>query len=287
MSKQTQGVNIAHCSRCGLKHARPVGARCKTNLNVSAPAFTDGLGEEQQQHQGSNLHPAGSNIVMTESSATKDPASQVESKLHLILQKMHELENKNSRLEKRLDEQSMSAGSKPQPVHSSPKRSLRCSARGDSCFHRKRRMVSTSKQVTGDDSSDEDLTDFSHPRASSTQMSALSDHETSKEMPSLQFLKEDEKIQKKVQKQLERLQGQPRGTTSSGKKTIKSDVTSARGEDKTRLKNFELGTQLGLSVRRMEPRLKLQRHPPRTRRVTTSTPILANSPRTMWSTDTS
>ena len=128
MSKQTQGGNIAHFSRCGLKHARPVDARCKTNLNVSAPAFTDGLGEEQQQHQGSNLHPAGSNVVMAEGSATKDPASQVESKLDLILQKMHELENKNSRLEKRLDEQSMSAGLKPQPVHSSPKRSLRCSA---------------------------------------------------------------------------------------------------------------------------------------------------------------
>ena len=227
MSKQTQGVNIAHCTRCGLKHARPVGARCKTNLNVSAPAFTDALGEEQPQDQGSNLHPAGSNIVTTQSSTIKDPSSQVESKLDLILQKMHELENKNSRLEKRLDEQSMSAGSKPQPAHSSPKRSHRCSARGDPGFHRKRRMVNMRKQVTGDDSSDEDFTDLSHPRASSTQMSTLSDNETSKEMPSLQFLKEDEKIQKKVQKQLERLQGQPRGTTTSGNKTIKSGLHRA------------------------------------------------------------
>ena len=222
MPKQTQGGNIAHCTRCGLKHARPVGARCKTNLNVSAPAFTDALGEEQQQDQGSNLHPESSNVVTTQSSTIKDPASQVESKLDLILHKMHELENKNSRLEKRLDEQSMSAGSKPQPAHSSPKRSHRCSARGDPGFHRKRRMVNTRKQVTGDDLSDEDLTDFSHPRASSTQMSALSDNETSKEMPYLQFLKENEKIQKRVQKQLKRLQGQPRGTTSSGNKTIKS-----------------------------------------------------------------
>ena len=227
MSKPAQGSSIAHCTRCGTKHARPVGARCKTNLNVSAPVFSDSLGADQQQDQGSILQQASSNVATSASSSTKDPVSQVESKLDLILQKMHELENKNSRLEKRLDEQSVSAGSKPRPSHSSPKRSLRDSARCDPGFHRKRRVVHSRKQVSGDDSSDEDLTDFSHPRASSTQMSALSDNETSKEMPSLQFLKEEEKIQKKVQKQLERLQGQPRGPTNSGNKTIKSGLHRA------------------------------------------------------------
>ena len=113
MSKPAQGSSIAHCTRCGTKHARPVGARCKTNLNVSAPVFSDSMGADQQQDQGSILQQASSNGATSASSSTKDPVSQVESKLDLILQKMHELENKNSTLEKRLDEQSVSAGSKP------------------------------------------------------------------------------------------------------------------------------------------------------------------------------
>ena len=60
----------------------------------------------------------------------RDAASQVKSKLHLILQKIDELENKNSRLEKTLDEQRVPVGLKPQSIHSSPKCSHKCSKEG-------------------------------------------------------------------------------------------------------------------------------------------------------------
>ena len=62
------------------------------------------------------------------------------------------------------------------------------------------------------------------PQASSTQVSQLSDSEFSVTQPSLQFLREDDRTQRKVQKQLQKLQGQPRGTSNQGNKTFRSGL---------------------------------------------------------------
>ena len=36
-NKNSSKMAIADCNKCGIKHARPVGVRCRRNLNVSAP----------------------------------------------------------------------------------------------------------------------------------------------------------------------------------------------------------------------------------------------------------
>ena len=165
-----QTVNVAHCAKCAVKHARPVGARCRKNLNVSAPALSKAQ-EEDVQHQSDNSlqqQVAWDSGVGASALPAQDTASQVESKLDLILQKMHDLEKKNLKLEKRLDQQKLSVSSNPQPAHSSSKRSHKCSAQGDSRVSKKKRHPHTAKHVRMEDTSDEELTGFSSPQASST-----------------------------------------------------------------------------------------------------------------------
>ena len=82
-------------------------------------------------------------------------------------------------------------------------------------------MMHSAIHVKLHESSDEEFIDFSTPQASSTQILHLADSEVSREQSSLQFLKDDERTQRKVQKQLERLQGQPRESSHSGNKTVK------------------------------------------------------------------
>ena len=101
-------------------------------------------------------------------------------------------------------------------IHRSPKRVGSSSQRGTS---KHKHMRLHSKQARVEETSDEEFSDLTLPQGSSTQISHFSDSLAS--LPSLQLLKEDERTQRKVQKQLEWLQGQQRGARTADK-TIKS-----------------------------------------------------------------
>ena len=106
MSKSTY-TNMAGCSRCGIKHTRPVGNRCKRLLNISAPVVSERQQDDQADiSQQADQQATGSQHVLGESASsagTGSKTSKVESKLDLMLKKMDELENKNNQLERRLD----------------------------------------------------------------------------------------------------------------------------------------------------------------------------------------
>ena len=120
--------------------------------------------EEDAHHQGhtsEQQQTRSTSVLWASNSHEEDTASQVESKLNLIQQKMQELESKNLRLKKRLDQQRLPVNSNSQPTHSSPKRSHKCSSQGDSRAFKKKRPIHTAKQGRVDDSSDEELNDIS------------------------------------------------------------------------------------------------------------------------------
>ena len=218
MSKSTHS-NLAACSKCGIKHMRTVGIRCKRLLNISAPVVSDLQGDDQVNTSQQSVHEE--TATSTSSEGRESKSSQVESKLDLILKKMSELENKNHLLEKRLDERPHPSGSRLRLSHSSPKRSHACSRQ---CEHKPAsKSRHSSKKVKMQESSDEECS-MATPQASSTHLSNLSDSDLSVTQPSLQFLKEDDRTQQKVQKQLQKLQGQTRGTSSQGNKTFKSGL---------------------------------------------------------------
>ena len=225
MSKSTH-TNMAGCSRCGIRHTRPVGNRCKRLLNVSAPVGSETHQEDQADtSQQADQQATGSQQSLGESAAsaaTGSKTSQVESKLDLILKKMGELEDKNNQLERRLDKHPQTSGTTSRLSHSSPKRSHICSGQCEPKLTTKPRRAA--KQVKLQESSDEEYSSVQTPQASSTQVSQLSDSEFSVTQPSLQFLREDDRTQRKVQKQLQKLQGQTRGASSQGNKTFKSGL---------------------------------------------------------------
>ena len=39
MAEKQTHLPVANCTKCGCKHSRPVGVRCKRQLNASAPAL--------------------------------------------------------------------------------------------------------------------------------------------------------------------------------------------------------------------------------------------------------
>ena len=45
---QTAGIKEASCSRCGFKHSRPVGIRCKRTLNSSTAALRDAHSSDEE-----------------------------------------------------------------------------------------------------------------------------------------------------------------------------------------------------------------------------------------------
>ena len=182
---------VASCSRCGTKHPRPVGTRCKRTLNVSAPNI--------REHQSSDEDSSDSvirtqDIVHGHSGATAAQEggahiSQVESKLDMILQKMQKLENKNQALEEQFAA-SQGGAALAKLSHSSPKRSHKCSS---------------------EDSGEEDVSISTH---SSAQASRISHCDSMGSHPSVELLKQDHHTQRQVQKQLQRLQGLPRASSS-------------------------------------------------------------------------
>ena len=38
------------CSKCGVKHSRPVGVRCKRTLNISAPTIRETHSSDYEVH---------------------------------------------------------------------------------------------------------------------------------------------------------------------------------------------------------------------------------------------
>ena len=108
MSKSTQSA-MADCTKCRIRHARPVGVRCRRNLNISAPVAEADHSRVQVQFntQPSTSHPeTPAATVMAEgnSSSGASDSSQpgqglMDSKLDLILKKMEQIEKKNKELE--------------------------------------------------------------------------------------------------------------------------------------------------------------------------------------------
>ena len=186
MSKSTH-TNIAGCSRCGIRHTRPVGNRCKRLLNVSAPVGSETHQEDQADtSQQADQQATGSQQSLGESASyvgAGSKTSQVESKLDLILKKMGELEDKNNQLERRLDKHPQTSGTTSRLSNSSPKRSHICSGQCKPKLTTKPHRAA--KQVKLQESSDEEYSSVHTPQASSTQVSQLSDSEFSVTQPSL------------------------------------------------------------------------------------------------------
>ena len=154
--------NIANCAKCGIKHTRPVGVRCKRLLNVSAPVTESHLSmdsdsfialnqlAEQQQESGSTSTSSKQSATDTTSVA----ANKVEAKLDLILKRMDELESKNQELEQQVGIKK--ATRKPHISHSSPKRSHTCS-KTCSSHHSSKSQAAKKDTYDGQDSSDDDV----------------------------------------------------------------------------------------------------------------------------------
>ena len=144
----------------------------------------------------------------------------MESKLDLILKKMEQLEEKNTELKMKLHKQS-TAKSTSKPSHSSPKSSHRCST---SCSSHKVKKSKTHKasNAASLNSSDEFLEDSSINGFNNDSQTA-DDSVVSRDHVSMEYLRSDDRVQRQVQCQLERLQGKPR-IGSEGKHNFKSGL---------------------------------------------------------------
>ena len=92
----------ASCTRCGIKHPRPVGIRCKRTLNSSAPTMPSNQSVEEEDIN-SSIRTEGEQQAATDQQPDHSGSaqiSQVESKLDLILKKVQKLESKNQFLER-------------------------------------------------------------------------------------------------------------------------------------------------------------------------------------------
>ena len=203
----------AACSKCGFKHNRPVGIRCKRALNSSAPTLRDannsdeeGVAERSQQLNTEAV--PGQAVASGDSMASS--SNQVDSKLDLILKKVQDIEAKNQQLEQQLHRQRSKVSSKPHFSHSSPKRTR-------SSAHRSSRGSRKGHTVNYDSSDASTAGELEDTWQSSVHTTQITEDEGSEITPSLQFLKQDARTQRKVQRQLEKLQGQSRSTTVSGK----------------------------------------------------------------------
>ena len=224
----SQNAAQANCTKCGIKHNRPLGVRCKRLLNTSAPV----MDSNSELDSGSFIAPnqlaahqaapgsSPSGISSTSADGGAQAASgNVEAKLDLILKRMEALENKNSQLEQQVG--ARRPLEKSQMSHSSPKKSHICS-RVCAASHTSRSRVNSKKSLHNNDESYDDITlDSSYSHMSQTGKGSLNSDQLS-----IDFLKNDEEVQRKVQRQLEKLQGK-QCHSSSGNKTIKSGLHRA------------------------------------------------------------
>ena len=94
--------NTAFCTKCGIKHPRPVGNRCKRTFNISAPI----IATDQQEHSDSSDTPSLNDMrKASPGQATTNKNSKLDDKLDLILKKMQDLEEKNELLERKINQQ--------------------------------------------------------------------------------------------------------------------------------------------------------------------------------------
>ena len=212
--------SVANCTKCGIRHPRPVGVRCRRNLNSSAPVAdpgNDSLHVEFQTLPGPSQ--AGTSTPPQTRAAN---TSAMDSKLDLILKKMEQLEAKNAELE--LKFQQPKHKSAASLTHSSPKRSHKCSS-ACSSDHRKRSRTQGVSHSALSDTSDEHI-DGNSLGNTFDQPSQLGASASSNSQVSVDFLKTNEKVQRQVQRQLQKLQGQQRRGTE-GKHSIKSGLHRA------------------------------------------------------------
>ena len=147
MSKSIQTA-MADCTKCRIRHARPVGVRCRRNLNISAPVAEADHSRVQVQFNAQPSTSQPETLPATEmlegnSSSRASDSSQsgqgpMDSKLDLILRKMEQIEKKNKELEMKLHSNAKGR-SVSRLSHSSPKRSHKCSTSCSSHTHKKRR----------------------------------------------------------------------------------------------------------------------------------------------------
>ena len=223
-----QRSKLVNCTKCGTKHSRPVGVRCKRQLNISAPAshpasaHSDGDLDVTPPQGAMGSNPQRDDTACSGNSGNVN-TSHMNSKLDLILEKMEKIENKNIELETKLT--TMTSGRPAfNPTHSSPKKSHRCSKTCESRSSSKASLKRNYSTTIEESSSDEDYDPSHASHRPHRHGSHLSESRNSQDQLSLDFLRNDDRIQKKVQKQLERLQGQQRSTTG---KTIKSGLHRA------------------------------------------------------------
>ena len=119
-------VSKAHCSKCGLKHERPVGVRYNRILNQSVPIIAANSSDLIDDHPDLPTpgQPCRSSKSATTGSASSHNqvsaySSSVDKKLDLLLERMEYLERKNLQLEQKVDQK---VKTKTCIVHSSPKR---------------------------------------------------------------------------------------------------------------------------------------------------------------------
>ena len=205
--------SVANCTKCGIRHPRPVGVRCRRNLNSSAPVVDSvhsSLHVEFQNlpgpsHAGTSIPPQ---TRIADVPATSDPDNnsqiQMDSKLDLILKKMEQIEAKNAELELKIHQPIISSAAAL--THSSPKRSNKCSSACSSNHHERSRTQRASDTVLTDTSYKYmDGNTLGNTLSQASQMGASG---SSSSQVSVDFVKSNEKIQRQVQHQLQKLQGQ-------------------------------------------------------------------------------
>ena len=218
---------MADCTKCRIRHARPVGVRCRRNLNVSAPVpdsdqssvHIDFQSQPGTSQSGNNSSVRGQSASLSggaEAGATQADKDIMDSKLDLILGKMEKLEEKNSELEKKFHKQS-TVKSTYRVSHSSPKRSHKCTTSCSSRKHKRSKLHKASNAASLN-SSDEFLEDSSIQALTNDSQTA-DESAASRDQVSLEYLRSNDR----VQRQLEKLQGRSRGA-SEGNSKFKSGL---------------------------------------------------------------
>ena len=118
--------SVANCTKCGVRHLRPVGVRCYRNLNSSAPVVDldhSSLPMEFQNlpgpsHSGTST-PTQTRAANTSaaSEAEKNSQIQVDSKLDLILKMMEQIEAKNAELELKIQQPIVNSAASLRTAH--------------------------------------------------------------------------------------------------------------------------------------------------------------------------
>ena len=179
---------MASCSKCGIRHPRPVGVRCLRNLNSSAPVADPDNSSLNVEFQ--NLPGPSQADTSTPPQTRAANTSAMDSKLDLILKKMEQIEAKNAELGLKI--QQPTTRSAASLTHSSPKRSHKCSS-ACSSDHNKRSKTQRVSHTALSDTSDE-YTEENSLGNTFDQRSQLGVSASSNSQVFMDFLKTNEKI---------------------------------------------------------------------------------------------